>query len=180
LDIPSLTAYLLYFMIAAVPPQHHAYRECRDRTERRYVHIARAIATVALDPDEKPVFDGDRVKTALLLASIASYEGVYRHDITYCKRAGLGGAMTLYQIERPTKDEHICRSLEEDTRIALHRVWQSFFVCWDYPEEDRLSFYADGRCIKNWQRSRSRVQRAMRWWEKYPLDWADEFVWRVN
>lgn len=168
MTVPALVAYLLYFMIAAVPLEHHAYYEHRGRTEKRYVEIATAIARVALDPDEKPVFDGDRIKTALLLASIASYEGIYRHDITRCEKSGRGNAWGLYQFEGPK--EKVCGSLEQATRHALHMVWSSWFVCYDHDEADKLSFYTDGKCIKNWQRSRSRVERALRWWEKYPAD----------
>ena len=74
--IELVTTWLVGAMIAWVPPLHDA-----DRV--RYESIARDMVAVAYDDQEAPLFAGadGRAKTALLMASIASFESQYRADV---------------------------------------------------------------------------------------------------
>ena len=141
--------------------------ERHEVTVVRYAEIAETIATIALE--EPPVFDGDegtaRVRTALLLASIASYESHYAARVDDC-RVSRGGALGLWQTVAPRAK--VCTSRVSAAHLALAMVRQSFTVCAKYEELDRLGFYTDGVCHRDWGRSRWRVGRAVRWWRKFP------------
>lgn len=89
----QLVSYILTAMLAWVPirsqyergPDGKALRDARgywvqedqDEALARYEATARDIVSIALNSDNKPMFTGDsgRVKTALQLASIGSFEG---------------------------------------------------------------------------------------------------------
>jgi hypothetical protein len=164
-ELERLAAYLLSAMNSWVPPAQHAYYETPDDTAGRYASIAGDIAEVALDPAEEPVFAGDdgRYKTALLLASIASYESSFRARVDDCRVAGDNGrAHGLWQTHAP-KDA-VCTDRRQAARIALEMVRASFAECRALDFADRLSLYTDGACKHDWNRSRYRVWRAVRWW----------------
>jgi hypothetical protein len=171
MSIANLSAYVLSAMVSWVPVEEHASFERREITVQRYEAIAQTIAKVAAD--EPPVFDGDedsaRARTALLLASIASYESHYAARVEDCRVAN-AGALGLWQTVAPRSK--VCSGREAAARLALGMVRQSFEQCKKHEELDRLAFYTDGFCKRDWGRSRFRVGRALRWWRASPPERA--------
>jgi hypothetical protein len=155
-------------MVTWVPLEEHAWLEPRAVTAERYARIAETIAKVA--SEEEPIFEGEleaaRARTALLLAAIASYESHYAARVENC-RVSNAGALGLWQTVAPRGQ--VCKSREGAARVALAMVRQSFQACSRHDELDRLAFYTDGFCRRDWRRSRSRVGRATRYWTKTPL-----------
>jgi hypothetical protein len=74
----NLIGYVLAAMLAWFPLSKHPEPEVKSAA--RYAEVARAIAEVALDPGEPPLFDGPagRARTALVDAGIAALEGGFR------------------------------------------------------------------------------------------------------
>jgi hypothetical protein len=74
--LEMVTTWLVGAMLLWVPPQ-------RDVDRTRYESIAQDLVSVVYDEHEQPVFTGDggRAKTALLMASIASFESGFRADV---------------------------------------------------------------------------------------------------
>ena len=161
----SLENYLLIAMHACAPVAQHAYVEDPVITETRYLAIATDVASVALDPDEAPLFDGEdgRLRTAVLILSVASSEsGGFRGDVAFCRRAGDGGrAWGLYQSHRST--ERVCSSVREATRVALSDLRGSMAMCKHEAEDVRLAAYASGSCTRGWFAARQRWTRARDW-----------------
>jgi hypothetical protein len=81
--LKALASYLLAAMTSWMPMKNHLQSEAPDVTEARYEQIAADVAQIATDSDEEPLFQGEdgRVKTALLLLSVAFYESNFRGDI---------------------------------------------------------------------------------------------------
>ncbi len=182
----SLVSYLVAAMLAWVPPQSHAPLETSEHVRARYDSIARDAATVVLDENETPVFDGPdrRTETALLMLSVASYEssfskrvddGIRRgdHGRSYCLmqiRVGDGATREGWGGARLIEDRKLC------FRAALHILQASFAACRKLPIDDRLSAYASGHCYADGKISRSRVWRARSWWQAHapPKEVASE------
>jgi len=172
-----LSAYILSFMLWAVPVREH-WRENPAVVTARYEAFADVIVDVAFDPNVVPI-EGDRLFTAVLLASVASFESVYRRDIMNCERPGLGGALGPFQHEHPRARERVCDSWEQATRFALKMLHDSWRVCQRFDLRDRVSFYTDGRCEAGWWRSRSRVVRAQTYLRALPYDVFSGHAWLV-
>lgn len=130
-----------------------------------YAAIATDIAEVA---HEAPLYDGEDgiAKTALLMASIASFESFYRKDVDSLKVKGdNGAALCIMQVHpRPGEDLSDRKSC---LRVALMRMHESFSMCRSLPLEDRLSAYTRGTCAKD-KSSEYRVSRAVRYWKAHP------------
>jgi hypothetical protein len=105
--------YLLTAMLSWVPVTNLTpYGETEDQAMGRMHSIAEDIATVVLDRDEPPIFAAaeGRIKSGLLLASIASFEGGFqkfvddgicnRRDFIGDRRGNCDGhhAFSLWQI----------------------------------------------------------------------------------
>ena len=88
-----LAWYVLNAMMSWVTESAHAYYEKPAVTDARYINIALAIAEVALDPNQEPLFDGEdgRLRTALVLASIASHESKFVANVVNCRTSGDNG-----------------------------------------------------------------------------------------
>ena len=112
----SLIQYIFAAMIAWTPLQSlTSYGETVDQVRARYLAIASDIATGAMSPDEPPLFSGPsgRARTALLLASIGSFEGGWQRFVEEgdCNKDGFhadrrgncdgGHAFTSWQIHVP-------------------------------------------------------------------------------
>ncbi len=171
----DLAQYISEALASWVPIRYHAFCEQRRRTEDRYWQLSVAIAHVAMT--HEPVFDDDpkHVKTALLLASIASYEGQMVARYMTCKEYGMGKALGPYQCQGEACRPHVCGSYLQATEWALEgkgQVRESFFVCHAYDVRDRLAGYTDGACQRNWDRSRVRVQRALKYYAQRPMDYG--------
>ena len=102
--LKALTTYLFTAMMAWMPVRNQAARELEDDAVARYESIAADIAAVALDPSEPALWDGDdgRVKTALVVLSVAFWESGFRVDVDRgnCKpnECDHGLAYSLWQL----------------------------------------------------------------------------------
>lgn len=85
----ELAAYLLKVMLAAVPTTEHS-GEPTSSVTARYRELSDTIAAVTMDPNEPPLFRGDkgRVRTALLMTSIGRFESNFARGPIHgdCKR----------------------------------------------------------------------------------------------
>ena len=165
----SLAAYLLAAMAAWSPLALHHYAESESATEARYQAIAQAIADVALDPSEAPLFAGadGRVRTAVLLASIASLESGFRADIATCHTNGdHGRAWGLFQSEKSQR--RACASVTSAAHLALEQIRQSFKACEQNDPDTWLAFYCAGSCGKGLWLARNRWRRAAEWMRAHP------------
>lgn len=146
----ALATYILGAMLAWVPAEKQFVRENgklvpEDKTQvmARYNSIAEDISFIAQDVDELPLFAGatGREKTALLLASVSSYEGGYQkvvddgecNDPSY-QPDGRGtcdnrSSWTIYQIKPYTglmlTDRWVTQSIYNQERAKDHpeEVW---------------------------------------------------------
>lgn len=165
----NLFAIILSAMTLWFPPQKHATRhEKLDETEERYRSIASDIeAEVLADPKGSPfpavgVPDPERVRYALLMASIALYESGYAKDVDTCAKGGDGNkAWGLWQVHVPK--ERACSSRRAGLRIAARFVHLSFSRCSNAETVgDRLALYATGACVQQQRESRTRVNTALK------------------
>ncbi len=174
-----VTTWLVGAMIAWVPLQ-------RDADRARYESIARDFAAVAFDEKEQPVFTGDmgRAKTALLMASIASFESSYRADVDDGRTTGdHGQSFCLMQVRvanGKTAEGWTGQDLVQDRkkclRAALKRIRISFEWCHDRVLEDRLAGYTSGSCRDNEPLSRNRILRAKSYWARTPFSPPDDLT----
>lgn len=80
----ALAQYILSAMISWTPVRSlTAYGETEDQVRARFEAIATDIATVFTDSNEAPIFSGatGRPRSALLLASIGSFEGGWQRFV---------------------------------------------------------------------------------------------------
>jgi len=176
--IELVTTWLVGAMIAWVPPAHDA-----DRV--RYQSIAHDLAVVAFDEKEPAAFTGSdgRAKTALLMASIASFESQYRADVDDGRTTGDHGrsfCLMQVQVVGTTSEGWTGRDLTSDRqkcfRAALKRIRISFDWCKDHAIEDRLSGYTSGTCRDGESLSRNRFWRARAYWQRTPFQPPDDLV----
>jgi len=187
----ALVAYLLPAMFSWVPVSNHAYYEKEDVTKARYESIATDIAGVALV--EKPLYVGDlgQVKTALLMASIASFESNFTAQVDDGRRRGdHGTAFCIMQVRpgwgiflndsgydfavhRPKdwrdanqdiifKGEDLLKDRQKCLTVAVHMLRQ-----------DGISGYT-GEGNTAGRVSTSRLNRAKSWLANHPFPKEDE------
>lgn len=83
-----MLAFIVALMLAVAPHPRVTYPEAQEtpaeRTER-FNAIAKDVLAVTMDPTEKPLFGGKvgRIKTTMVLLSIALYESAYRKDVDF-------------------------------------------------------------------------------------------------
>lgn len=160
-----LALYVLTAMNSWVPESDHSYYEKPAITDARYFSIAMAIAEVALDPNQEPLFQGDggRVRTALVLASIASHESKFVSAVVNCRKAGDNGlAWGPYQTH--SGKIRTCKNLKDATAIALGMARHSMESCKKMPLLEQLSVYTNGHCTRS-SFSRSRMGRGLKWYD---------------
>lgn len=61
-------------------------------------------------------------------------------------------------------------------RVGMRLLRKSFRSCSGQAFEDRISTYGAGKCLKNWEPSRVRVERAKRWLAESPPPMGDQTV----
>lgn len=172
-----LAAYIFSAMILWIPTSNHTFTgEPVTQITARYEEIAEAVEKVALDPNRTPLFSGDdgRIKTALLLASIASFESQYGRDVVNCKRAGDNGlAWGPWQTHSGKK--RTCSSLEVAAGIAYDMIKYSFDHCQRVGLADKLTIYTSGGLCthERGQASRFRMNRALYWFNKHQKHMTD-------
>src|SRR5690606_31670408 len=85
--VETLSAWLLSIMLTAAPPGKSRYpeeaRETAEQGKARYAAIAKAIAEVSLDEQEKPLFSGadGRLETALIMLTVSYHESHWRRHV---------------------------------------------------------------------------------------------------
>jgi hypothetical protein len=169
----AIVSYLTAAILAWVPLHAHAPFESSDDVLARYDSIVRDAVSVAFDDAESSLFDGEdgRLRTALLMLSVASFESGFRKRVDEGLRRGdHGRSYCLMQIQvgdGTTREGWTGHDLVTDRRLcfraALHILHASLSACRKLAFEDRLSKYASGRCFENAEVSRSRVDRARVW-----------------
>lgn len=161
-----LSKYLLQAMMVWVPIEDHAFREKREITEARYSSIADDIADV-LSAETFPT-EEDRLKIAVTMVSIGAAESHFVASVDSCDTSGdHGKAWGIWQVQG--HKAKTCESRKSALVVALGIVKTSLRVCADLPLNDRLSFYTDGKCKKDWQRSAWRFGRALSYVKNHAL-----------
>lgn len=159
-----------------------------------YAEYATSIEHVAYDPTEEPLYRGEgaRARTALLLASIASYEGGFQEAVDRgWKRGDHGESVCLMQVRLPgrfrivmdrdvytySKSIHIGWSKddliadrEKCFRAALHIARESMKIC------RNLSVYTTGKCLRHEPTSREREARASKYWRSLPISYDESLA----
>lgn len=190
----SVVSWLTATMIAAAPlsrfspgrVNQSAVESAEDATAR-YGDLAEAVARVAYDPDEPPLFAGPhgRAKTALLLLSVAYHESGFRRDVgTGELRGDHGRSCSYFQFNIGTGTNlagHTCDDLlashEVAARDALKLVRVAMRTCIRLSVPNRLSMYVSGRCVPHRQ-AKARYTTAMRWFSIASVPGHDEMVMR--
>jgi hypothetical protein len=176
MTIEAMTTWLVGAMVAWSPPANH-HKEGATAALARYETIAHDLAAVALDPSEKPLFEGatGRAQTALLLAAVASMESDYRKEVDTGKLRGDSGrswCLLQVQVYGKTPEQWTGQDLVDDRkrcfRAGLHVMHESFRICHALPLEYRLSGYTSGSC---WEEplAKARARRAFSSWKKKPF-----------
>ncbi len=177
----TLAAYLLTAMISWMPTKVH-HREGEATALARYEAIATDIAKVALDESEVPLFAGEdgRTQTALLVASIASFESHFRADVDEGRARGDKGisiCIMQIQVHGKTLEGWSAKDLIDDrgkcVAAGLHLIRESFSMCKHMSLRHRLAGYTSGRCEED-PASESRVGRAVKWMKEHPTPVPDK------
>jgi len=175
MSVSTLATYLLSAMVAWMPPKVH-HREGEAAALLRYEAIATDIAKIALDENEQPLFAGEdgRTQTALLVASIASFESHFRADVDEGKARGDNGVswcLMQVQVHGKTAEGWTGAELVNDRtkclKAGLHLIRESFAMCKHMPLRHKLSGYTVGTCGSD-TASEWRVGRAVKWMKEHP------------
>ncbi len=163
MTIKLLAVWLLHLMVIAIPPgkgQNSRSIETNQAQADRYAQIANAIATVALDAKEAPIYgDGKaatgRTKTAVLLLAVSYFESAWRSDIDLGTTRGDGGkSCTIFQLNLghgKSPEGWGCDELvldrEKAARAALGAIRRSSLACKREKGPEAVLFaYVAGKC----------------------------------
>lgn len=193
----TIIQWLLSLMLLAMPPGRYSHipeaKETREDGLDRYQQIATAIASVAYDVDEYPLFPGERGResTAAMLLAVSYIESGWRRDIDLGEgRARLarqygtndrGSSWCMMQIHLGKRGEDSARvtargwhgrELLEDRekcfRAGLDMLRLHINQCRRYPQEAWLRSYVSGSCRKAAYESQVRMATYQRWWRRSP------------
>jgi hypothetical protein len=185
-----LATYIFSAMISWIPISEHTFTgESVEDITSRYEMIAETVEKAALDPNREPLITGEdgRIKTALLLASIASFESQFGRDVVTCHRIGDNGvAYGPWQthLYNRAKAMEACTDLNVMVSLAYDMIKRSFDHCQRVELLDKLTIYTSGgRCIhERGQSSRYRIGRALWYYnhhqgdtlslKEHMIDWA--------
>lgn len=191
MTVDALAAWMLAIMLTSVPPgKSRKPREARETAEEgkaRYGAIAHALAAVALDPDEAPLFTGDdgRLKTATLMLAMSRFESTWRRDVDLGigprARGGGGKYWCLMQIGVPrgkTPEGWTGRDLVESRdrcfRRALHILQRGKRVCRKHGGTSFVNHYASGYCDRAKRPVKKRVDLMKQWLRDNPFPKPDK------
>lgn len=170
-------------MLTTVPPGHSKYPEAARETKIegrvRYRKIARAIAKVALDPKEKPIFKGPnaRAKTAAFLLVVSHHESHWRKHVDLgIGRRGRYWCMMQIAVDKGKTPEgwtgkDLIGSREKCFRRGLHIMQMARRVCARKKAQDPFAFfnlYASGHCDRGRKEVAIRVKTYRRWLKRFP------------
>ena len=185
-SVETTAAWLLSVMLTTLPPGKIVRPadavESPDAGRERYVAIARAIAEVVHDPDERPVYRGGlgRERSAALLLAVSYFESSWRRDVDLgigkLAFGDTGRSCGLFQAHvgrGSTPEGYSCSDLVADrkkaARSALAAMRRSANACRTLGPYDILRVYASGSCEKGGKESRVRVSKAMDWFSLRPV-----------
>lgn len=185
MTVEALAVWLLSIMLSNVPPGHSRHpseaRETAEAGRARYHAIATALAKVALDPAEKPLFDGPdgRRRTATLMLAVARYESTWRRDVDLGlgpKARGGGRYWCMMQIAvdkghtpEGWTGKDLVRSRTKCFRRALHILQRGKRVCRRRGGTSFLNHYASGYCDRGRKAVAKRVRTYEKWWRDFPM-----------
>ena len=173
MTVEVLTAWLMAIMLATVPPgrsrRPEEARETAEAGRARYGAIARAMAEVSLDPEEAPLFAGERgrEKTALFLLTIALHESHFRRHVDLGlgphARGGGGRYHCMMQIlvkKGRTPEgftaEDLVKNRQACFRRGLHILQRAKRFCDAAGPRAFLNHYASGTCHRGAQAASKR------------------------
>jgi hypothetical protein len=189
----ALSAWAVAVMLAAIPPGKFQTPveavEPEAETRSRYDALAKGLAEVVLDPEERPLYPGPRGRpqTAALMLALSYHESGWRRDIDlgigkkvrpgrqyWCvMQVGLDGAAKTaegYTGPELTADRRRC------FRAALHRLQQTRGSCRAQGSDAWLRSYSAGDCSRGAKPADQRMGTFRRWLgiHPFPADTADE------
>lgn len=182
----ALAAWLLSVMLASVPPgRSKAPKEAVETAEdgrARYAEIARELAAVALDLEEKPVFGGKlgRERTAALMLAISHHESGWRRDVDLglgasARAEGRYHCLMQVAVERgkTTPEGWSARALTDSRercfRAALHILQRAAGSCRAQGPDAWLRIYAGGACDRGRHAAERRLGTMRSWLAQYPM-----------
>ena len=160
-----LATFTLAAMTAFVPVARHSSFEPTAITESRYADIAADIAAAA---EESPAPGLSSPETAVLLASVASYESEFSARVDSCRQRGgtkTEPAFTIFQI---AGRRDLCSSRLNAARTAAAILGESLARCRGRAV-DALSFFTRGKCGQD-EKARWRYLRARAWSSAHQFD----------
>lgn len=98
----TLASFILAFILWMDPLMNHINDEDPFTRVERLKEISSDIASVCSDPNQKPIFSGPnaRLKTCLLIASVARSESGFKYSIDSGKETGDGGrSICIMQVQ---------------------------------------------------------------------------------
>jgi hypothetical protein len=180
-----LASWLLGVMISTAEPGRSRFpKEARETLEEgraRYAAIARTIADVALDPEEPPVFTGERARerTAALLLSIAFHESGWRRDVDLGLGPQARGGGRYYCIMQVAVDRgkkasgwtgpELIENRSRCVRAALDILQRAKSSCRAQGPDAWMRIYTSGRCTHGRKSADARLSTARRWLGAHPL-----------
>jgi hypothetical protein len=176
-----LASWLLGVMMATVPPGRSRYpseaRESAEQGQARYAEIADALARVALDPGERPVFVGKlgRERTAALMLALSYHESRWRRDVDL----GLGTHGRYHCLMQVAVDrgrtpdgwtgKDLVASRERCFRAGLHILSRAQGSCKAQGPDAWLRLYTSGRCDRGRLPAEQRLVTLRSWLAAYPM-----------
>ena len=172
-----IVTWALTFMLSWAPPGRSHIRDAVETAEAgtaRYGDIARAAASIAFDPGERPLVSGPRARsqTLAIMLSVAYHESGFRRDVDLgvgplargsgtdsCLmqiRVGRGNTLEGYSHAELVADRGKC------FRVGLRLLRRSIGACRSLPPLDWLSAYARGQCVADDPTSHALMAPALR------------------
>lgn len=197
----SLISFIMGLMVS-VYPFENSTQETVEEAQDRYQSIAQDLVDVVYDSNEDPLFSGEygRLKTAMTLLSIASFESGFRRDVDFGElRGDKGASVCLMQINVGQTDqegrsykrfildssgyynvvfdrtqgwgsEDLLDDRQKCFRVALAIARKSFAKCHESDDLNKLKLYTSGSCYFGSISSRQRMSRAFNWFSNISND----------
>jgi len=112
--LEQVIAWLMSLMVSVAPPGRKLYipeaQETVEDATSRYEDIAKDVAYVVWNEQEKPIFPGSRgrERTAMVLLAVATFESAFRKDVDFgvgkLSKGDAGKSWCLNQINLGKKD----------------------------------------------------------------------------
>ncbi len=154
-----IVAWALSFMLSWAPPGRSLIKDAIETPEAgtaRYAEIARAAASVAFDPESKPLVGGPRARsqTLAIMLSVAYHESGFRRDVdlgigALARGSGTDSCLMQIRVGRGTTEEgwsheQLVADRDKCFRVGLRLLRRSIGACRSLPPLDWLSAYARG------------------------------------